>query len=142
MITRDYEAILCRRPTFDGPFGDLELGGFNPDAELVVPMLDPVDVPPPAMLLTPAIEDQLRVGLGRVDMEIRWMAWLSDRDELRLWRSWTGNEIYRAQLERRAGRLVVTCLAVESAPGRFTLFEREPAGFVSTLGHVINMLGG
>lgn len=40
----------------------------------------------------------LSLGLGRVDMDLRWM-WTWDRDGvLRLFRSWTGREVFRLRL--------------------------------------------
>lgn len=139
----DHHAIVAARPRWPGLFGmQLVVRGFNPDADHVEPMLEPHDVAPPVLLLTPDAELQLRVGLGRVDMDIRWMAWLSERDELRLWRSWTGNELYRARFDPTAGgSLSLTELLVESSPERYHGLHNEPAAFTQTLRHVLRLLG-
>jgi hypothetical protein len=42
----------------------------------------------------------LRDGPWFLDMEIRWVAHLDDSDVLRLWRSWTGHQVYEAWVER------------------------------------------
>lgn len=144
MAPIDYHAIVAARPLFHGPFGsDLELVGFNPDAERVEPMLEPYEVAPPILGLHPKAERQLRVGLGRVDMDIRWLAWLAEHDELRLWRSWTGFEIYRARFRRDpAGGLALFELLVESSPDRYSDVDAEPFRFTETLRHVLRVLEG
>ena len=138
----DHHAVVAARPRYPGLFGmQLVLAGFNPDRELVEPMLEPHAVTPPVLLLTPEAERQLRVGLGRVDMEIRWLAWLSERDELRLWRSWTGFEIYRARFERGTdGALSLAELLVESSPDPYHALHHEPARFTDTLRHVLALV--
>ena len=139
----DHHAIVAARPRWPGLFGmQLVLRGFNPDRERVEPMLEPHEVTPPVLLLTPEAERQLRVGLGPVDMDIRWLAWLSERDELRLWRSWTGYEIYRARFDRRTdGALSLAEFLVESSPDRYTPTHHEPARFTDTLRHVLRVVG-
>lgn len=109
-----------KRPTYPGFLGaDYELIDFNPDAEAVEPMRRPAPVPPPDLVIPPEIAQELRHGLGRVDMDIRWMFWLDDRLVLRFWRSWTGYEIYRATLTPAGEDLRISHLDVESDPERY-----------------------
>jgi hypothetical protein len=91
----------------------------------------------------------LRDGLGFYDMEIRWVIHLDATDVLRLWRSWTGYQIYEAQVvvdEPRA-RATITGLKVEQHPDRFTgLLSNEPALFervlISTVNHLRRFRAG
>ena len=52
----------------------------------------------PGLALDPDTIRLLRDGLGFHDMEIRWVAHLDDTNVLRLWRSWTGYQIYEAKV--------------------------------------------
>jgi hypothetical protein len=62
----------------------------------------------------------LRDGLGRVDMDVRWLVHLDGANVLRLWRSWTGHQIYEATLRENAdGVAVVERLEVEQHPDRY-----------------------
>jgi hypothetical protein len=81
-------------------------------------------------------------GLGRFDMEIRWLAHLDDTNVLRLWRSWTGHQIYQAVLERQAAnRWVVRKLEVEQQPDRYRgSLSAEPDQFEKALVSVVNTL--
>jgi hypothetical protein len=45
----------------------------------------------------------LRAGLGCYDMEIRWVVHLDAADVLRVWRSWTGYQIYEVCRKRSRG---------------------------------------
>ncbi len=84
----------------------------------------------------------LHEGLGRFDMEIRWMAQLDEANVLRLWRSWTGHQIYQAVLEQQAaGPWVIRDLAVEQEPTRYRgSLSAEPEQFDKVLGSVVNTL--
>ena len=131
------------RPPYPGPFGaDFMLPPFDSAHETVEAMLRPTSASPPDVSLSADEEAALRVGIGRVDMEIRWLAWLDDRDTLRLWRSWTGFEIYRATFERRANALRVSALLVESSPDRFGTDAAEDHGarFAETLTHCLSLI--
>ncbi|WP_067499123.1 hypothetical protein [Actinoplanes sp. TFC3] len=81
-------------------------------------------------------------GLGRYDMEIRWLAHLDDAGVLRIWRSWTGYQIYQAVLERqRAGQWSIRELAVELDPDRYRgSLSAEPAQFDAVLSAVVTTL--
>ena len=83
--------------------------------------------------------DLLREGLGRVEMEHRWLALLEGR-VLHLWRSWSGAEIYRAELTETADGGRITDLWVEQDPGVYAgSLADEPAGFVGTLRGVLSL---
>ncbi|HEV8566651.1 MAG TPA: hypothetical protein VGQ92_06055 [Actinoplanes sp.] len=91
----------------------------------------------------------LRDGLGFYDMEIRWVAHLDAADVLRLWRSWTGYQIYEAQVvhDAPAARATIVGLKVEQHPDRFTgLLSNEPALFervlISTVNHLRHFRAG
>ena len=91
----------------------------------------------------------LRDGLGFYDMEIRWVAHLDATDLLRLWRSWTGYQIYEAQVVSDAPgtRATIAGLKVEQHPDRFTgLLANEPALFervlISTVNHLRRFRAG
>lgn len=131
------------RPLYPGPFrGDFTIAAFNPDREEVHVMRTPLEVDPPDLTLTAGEEKELRIGLGRVDMEIRWLGWLDDADTLRIWRSWTGFEIYRATFERRADLLCLTELFVESSPERYGAGDGVAHGqeFIETLNHCLSLI--
>jgi hypothetical protein len=90
----------------------------------------------------------LRDGLGFYDMEIRWVAHLDETDVLRLWRSWTGHQIYEAQLmvDQSRTNAVFGDLKVEQHPDRYTgqlsdepLFERV---LISTVNHLRHFRAG
>jgi hypothetical protein len=85
----------------------------------------------------------LRDGLGFYDMEIRWVAHLDATDMLRLWRSWTGYQIYEARvvLDASGTLTTITELKVEQRPDRFTgLLSDEPALFERVLISTVNDL--
>jgi hypothetical protein len=91
----------------------------------------------------------LRDGLGFYDMEIRWVVHLDAADVLRLWRSWTGYQIYEAQvvLDATGARASIAGLKVEQHPDRFTgLLSNEPALFerilISTVNHLRRFRAG
>jgi hypothetical protein len=81
-------------------------------------------------------------GLGRFDMEIRWLAHLDHTNVLRLWRSWTGHQIYQAVLERQtADQWVIREVAVEQEPARYRgSLSAEPDQFENVLVSVVNTL--
>jgi len=130
------------RPLYPGPFGEFTIPAFDKDREEVEIMRMPLAADPPELTLTTSHERELRLGLGRVDMEIRWMAWLDDTDTLRIWRSWSGFEIYRARFERRANRLSLVELFVESSPDRYEAGEGAAHGrqFTETLNHCLSLI--
>ena len=79
------------------------------------PMLSPLARATPfAGTLTNEDVQWLRIGAGRIDMDMKWMFRLGDDGVLRLFRSWTGCEFYRARVVKRADRWVLTDLAIES----------------------------
>jgi hypothetical protein len=84
----------------------------------------------------------LREGLGRFDMEIRWLAHLDAAGVLRLWRSWTGLQIYRAMAREGAdGEAGIERLEVEQHPDRYRgRLTDEPRQFEVVLVAVINTL--
>lgn len=134
---------VSNRPSYPGPFGgDFTMPPFDPARENVEAMLRPGRVPPPDVSVSADEEAALRTGIGRVDMEIRWLARLDDQGKLRLWRSWTGFEIYRATFERRANGLHATELFVESSPERFGTEPAEGHGarFAETLEHCLSLI--
>jgi hypothetical protein len=133
---------VSNRPSYPGPFGgDFTMPPFHAAHENVEAMLRPMSVAPPNFSLNTDEEAAFRIGIGRVDMETRWLAWL-DQDILRLWRSWTGFEIYRATFERRANGLQATELLVESSPERFGFEPAEDHGarFAETLEHCLSLI--
>jgi hypothetical protein len=85
-------------------------------------------VPVPGLTVELSADDiaLLRAGLGPYGTDMRWLAVLDldprlpDRPEtgvLRLWRSWTGRQIYQARVAlREDGSAVLTDLLVESDP--------------------------
>ena len=75
-------------------------------------------------------------------MEIRWLAHLDDADVLRLWRSWTGHQIYQARIERPAvDHRVIRSLLVEQEPDRYGgSVSSEPDQFERVLISVVNTL--
>lgn len=85
----------------------------------------------------------LRDGLGFFDMEIRWVAHLNDSDVLRLWRSWTGYQVYEAQVEvdRSGTRASFTYLKVEQHTDRHSgRLPEEPSLFERVLISTVNHL--
>lgn len=75
-------------------------------------------------------------------MEIRWLAHLDDTGVLRLWRSWTGQQIYQAVFESHAtDQWVIRELAVEQEPTRYRgSLAVEPDQFENVLISVVNTL--
>lgn len=96
----------------------------------------------PGVILDADTSGILRDGLGRFDMEIRWLAHLDDANVLRLWRSWTGHQIYEAFVERQAtDRWVIRALQVEQERDRYQgLLSDEPDQFERTLVSIVNTL--
>jgi hypothetical protein len=96
----------------------------------------------PQLRLDPEAMQLLRDGLGRFDMEVRWLALLDSSDVLRLWRSWTGHQIYEATVTAQAhGQNVLDGLQVEQHPDRYRgKLGDEPDQFERTLSSVVNIL--
>jgi hypothetical protein len=71
----------------------------------------------------------LRAGLGAFDMEIRWLAHIDESNVLRLWRSWTGIQIYQAAIEKQTeDEWLIRTLLVEQEPDRYRgSLSDEPA---------------
>ena len=96
----------------------------------------------PRLRLDPDTVTLLRAGLGRCDMELRWLARLDDTGTLRLWRSWTGHQVYEVTVVedgRRGGVLVG--LRVEQHPERHRgRLDGEPGRFEAVLASVVNDL--
>jgi hypothetical protein len=91
----------------------------------------------PRLRLDPDTVGLLRSGLGRYDMELRWLAHLDDTGVLRLWRSWTGHQIY--QVTEADGGL--SGLAVEQDPEHYRGgVAGEPGRFEAVLALVVNDL--
>ena len=131
------------RPLYPGPFGsDFTMPPFDGDHESVEAMQTPLAVDAPEVTLSAEAEDALRIGIGRTDMEIRWMASLDEFDTLRLWRSWTGHEIYRATFERQPAGLKLVGLQVESADELHRIAADEQPGqrFLQTLRHCLSLI--
>jgi len=91
----------------------------------------------------------LRDGLGFYDMEIRWVAHLDDADVLRLWRSWTGHQIYEATVVVADAGAIATFaeLTVEQNPDRYAgRLSEEPGLFervlISTVNHLRHFRAG
>lgn len=95
-----------------------------------------------ALRLDPDTVGLLRAGLGRYDMEIRWLAHLDASDVLRLWRSWTGHQVYGATLvQDAAGGGVLDGLEVEQDPDRHRgRLDDEPGRFDATVASVVDHL--
>ena len=115
---------------------------FTPDTA-VEPMLRPVDVslPRPAHLSAADVA-LLRDGLARGEMEHKWMVSLDGDGTLRLFRSWTGFELYRAAVAPAADGGVVTALQVETHPDRYGWSPAEggePARFLDVLDGVLGL---
>lgn len=85
----------------------------------------------------------LRDGLGRYDMEIRWMAHLDDSNTLHLWRSWTGHQIYEATvtLDQSQTSGAIAALKVEQDKGRYGgSIAGEPGRFEMILASLLDTL--
>lgn len=84
----------------------------------------------------------LRDGLGHFDMEVRWLAQLDGSGVLRLWRSWTGHQIYEVAVVKDAqGQGVLDRLKVEQHPDRHRgRLDAEPHQFEHILVSVVNTL--
>lgn len=131
------------RPLYRGPFGsDFTMPPFDRDREPVEVMRAPLAVDVPEVTLSAEDEGAFRIGIGRADMEIRWMASLDELDRLRLWRSWTGHEIYRATFERQPEGLKLVGLLVESADELHGIAadEQPGQGFLQTLRHCLSLI--
>jgi len=116
---------------------------FDPGTP-VEPMRRPVAVPVERpVLLTAGDVRLLRDGLGRIDMDLRWMVHLADDGALRLYRSWTGHEVYRATVSTGPdGGGEVTGLQVETYPDRHRWTPTaggEPAQFLRVLGSTLDL---
>jgi hypothetical protein len=97
----------------------------------------------PGLVLEADAVGLLRDGLGFYDMEIRWVAHLDDVDVLRIWRSWTGYQIYEAKVVVDSIGVTATCvdLTVEQHPDRYTgRLSGEPATFERVLISIVNSL--
>jgi hypothetical protein len=94
------------------------------------------------LVLDADTHELLRDGLGMYDMEIRWLAHLDESNMLRLWRSWTGHQIYQAAVEKRTvHEWVIRELMVEQEPDRYRgSLSDEPDDFERTLASVVNTL--
>lgn len=75
-------------------------------------------------------------------MDVRWLAHLDTCNVLRLWRSWTGHQIYEATLtEGGQGQTVFDGLKVEQDPDRYRgKLDDEPGQFEMVLVSVVNVL--
>lgn len=131
-------SVVAGRPTVAAFEGDLRVPAFDPWVEEVTPMHQGRNVDPPPLVLATEEEAALRIGLGRVSMDVRWLAHLDDGDLLHLWRSWTGSETYAAQFEREGDRLVLRRLAVEQDAGVVTL-DDPASSFLETVRHVLDL---
>ncbi|AEV84185.1 hypothetical protein ACWT_3162 [Actinoplanes sp. SE50] len=103
----------------------------------------------PGLILDADTIGLLRDGLGYFDMEIRWMAHLDDADTVRMWRSWTGFQVYEAQVRVRGSgeSAVFTDLKVEQHPDRYSgRLHEEPALFerilISSVNHLRHFRAG
>ena len=103
----------------------------------------------PQLTLDSDTVELLRDGLGFYNMEIRWVAKLDESDVLRLWRSWTGHQIYEAQVttDSSGTRATFADLKVEQHPDRYTgRLSEEPALFervlISTINHLRHFRAG
>lgn len=87
-------------------------------------------------------------GLGFYDMEIRWVAHLDDTGVLRLWRSWTGHQIYQARaVATGTGTTRFVDVTMEQHPDRYTgKLADEPGKFervlISTINHLRRFRAG
>jgi hypothetical protein len=110
-------------------------------AEATRPGLRMVAVPsPPRLRLDADTVRLLRAGLGRYDMEMRWLAHLDDAGVLRVWRSWTGHQIYEVTVAPDGS---LAGLTVEEDPDRHRgTAAAEPAQFEAVLTTVVNELRG
>jgi hypothetical protein len=97
----------------------------------------------PQLALDSDTIDLLRDGLGFFDMEIRWVVHLDESNALRVWRSWTGYQIYEARviLDHPGVSATLTELKVEQNPERFTgSLSDEPSSFERVLISTVNHL--
>lgn len=112
-------------------------------ARRIHPALQMVESPTaPALMLDADTIGLLQDGLGLFDMEIRWLAHLDGANVLRLWRSWTGHQIYEASLDLQNPDLgVLRALKVENHPDRHeALLDAEPGRFERSLVAIVNTL--
>ena len=92
----------------------------------------------PRLILDADARGLLRDGLGYFDMEIRWMVHLDEAGVLRMWRSWTGFQIYEARVAADGS---LSDLRVEQHPDSYTgLLCREPELFEQVLSASIDQL--
>ncbi|GAA2708171.1 hypothetical protein Apa02nite_057500 [Actinoplanes palleronii] len=96
----------------------------------------------PGLVLDADTRQLLADGLGPFDMDMRWLAHLDETNVLRLWRSWTGHQIYQAVVEpRAAGTWAIRDLTVEQEPDRYGgSVSAEPGEFEQVLIVVVNTL--
>ena len=102
----------------------------------------PVPTQPQLVLDRDAL-DVLREGLGLYDMELRWIAHLDDSNVLRIWRSWTGFQIYQADVivDEAQTHGTITALRMEHHTDRHqSSANNEPALFERVLVSSINTL--
>lgn len=123
-------------PDLRPPFDDRNRASIHPGLYL----RDCLDVP--RLVLDPDAVALLRAGLGRYDMEIRWLAHLDAANVLGVWRSWTGFQIYEAVVAVDAdGTGRFHRLRVEQHQERYHgSLTGEPATFERVIISVINTL--
>lgn len=92
-------------------------------------MLVPRTLPTPRRRYTEVEWQRIRLGLRAASMEERWNAWTEDTT-LRLCRSWTGDEIYRARFAPDGDGWLVAELRVETEPSRHRATVANPDQFV------------
>lgn len=114
----------------DYTWAPLDLPTNNP-----LPMLSPLARAAPfAGTLTDEDVQWLRIGAGRIDMEIKWMFRLGDDGVLRLFRSWSGYEWYRARVIKKGGsQWVLTDLNIESDKRRVGNYAQLASSFEAVL---------
>lgn len=135
------KAVREREPYPVAFGGEVRPAAFDATVEETLQMQRPLMVDPPRLTLGAAEESALRIGLGRTDMDIRWMAWLDEDDRLRLWRSWTGFEMFTADFTRDSGTLRLTRLSVESDPERYAADESGvEVDFAETLHQCLSLV--
>jgi hypothetical protein len=116
----------------------MEWIGFTPDtAARVLPGVAMIAVAEqPDVVLSAEDIDLLRDGLGHVDMQLRWLVHLDDLGVVRVWRSWSGYQVYQVTVSRD-GR--VRDLRVEQDPSRaVSSMDAEPGFFGEVLWVILN----
>ena len=113
-------------------WGSCSEGDTHDDQCLCVsPIREPVNIPPPEMILSREEMQEIAVGYRPIDMSDKWLAFMED-NRLFLHRSWTGIGIYEVTFAAKGfgwtdeTGFMPTSARVESDPRRYNPEEFDP----------------